>query len=553
MDGHRNALQSIYNQMFKLSLVAIIATGLIASSCNRERDVKSTLADIETNIDEHPDSALKAINAIDTNAIRSRCVKAKYALLKSIALDKNYIDTTDTRIIAPAVEYYRHHGSKRDLMRSEYSLGVIRFNQGDYQNALISFSDADALSRTIPDSLYIGLSLMGKADTYNRTYCNEDELVNVRKALNIFEEAGLKRQCKTARYHLGISLQNAGKIDSASVIFERMLSVFKSSGDTNLVADCLKSFALLSLSKKNPDPNVALEMLTSAVRDYKSTLDASQYGELAYAYALTGDNKSADAIMSQLRYFREADYWQYKVLKTEKKCIDALEFLERSMSNQDSIVTHTLKESSIKALGEHYKQKSEDSRKEATIAKMWLCISVLIAILIMICLVWISLHHHRRLMEERDQLLSIAEERGRMNGKILLSRQMREQLGRFRDLCVEYSRLVEKESQQAFLDEHIRPILDGFLAESGKHSEFEKYIDETTGGVMGHLREDMKNFHENDFVFLSYVVIGLDTSTMAWMMGLSKEGVRSKKFRLVKRILESQSRNSELYSKIFTN
>lgn len=70
---------------------------------------------------------------------------------------------------------------------------------------------------------------------------------------------------------------------------------------------------------------------------------------------------------------------------------------------------------------------------------------------------------------------------------------------------------------------------------------------------MGHLREDMKNFHENDFVFLSYVVIGLDTSTMAWMMGLSKEGVRSKKFRLVKRILESQSRNSELYSKIFTN
>ena len=82
------------------------------------RDVR--LSDIESYIDDRPDSALAAIRAIDTTALRGRAVKAKYSLLHAMALDKNYIDTSDTRIVQPAVDWYSRHGSPEEKLKAYY-------------------------------------------------------------------------------------------------------------------------------------------------------------------------------------------------------------------------------------------------------------------------------------------------------------------------------------------------------------------------------------------------------------------------------------------------
>ena len=78
------------------------------------RDVR--LSDIESYIDSRPDSALAAIRQIDTTALRGRAVKAKYSLLHAMALDKNYIDTADTRIVQPAIDWYSRHGSPEEKL-----------------------------------------------------------------------------------------------------------------------------------------------------------------------------------------------------------------------------------------------------------------------------------------------------------------------------------------------------------------------------------------------------------------------------------------------------
>lgn len=45
--------------------------------------------------------------------IGSKRVLAKYALLRSLALDKKYIDVTKDTLIRPAVLWYEKHGSDR--------------------------------------------------------------------------------------------------------------------------------------------------------------------------------------------------------------------------------------------------------------------------------------------------------------------------------------------------------------------------------------------------------------------------------------------------------
>lgn len=64
-----------------------------------------------------------------------------YALLLSIALDKNYIDVTNDSIIAPAVKNYAKHGSADEKLKTRYYWGCIAMNESQrnlyYANQLI--------------------------------------------------------------------------------------------------------------------------------------------------------------------------------------------------------------------------------------------------------------------------------------------------------------------------------------------------------------------------------------------------------------------------------
>lgn len=62
----------------------------------------------------HPDSSLNILEKIRIERVRGRKNKAKYALLYSQALDKNYIDVESDSIIRVARDYYAHRGSNEE-------------------------------------------------------------------------------------------------------------------------------------------------------------------------------------------------------------------------------------------------------------------------------------------------------------------------------------------------------------------------------------------------------------------------------------------------------
>ena len=129
------------NAMRNTIILAAVAALFLLASCGRA-DITSRLSDIESYIDSRPDSALAAIRQIDTTELRGRAAKAKYALLHAIALDKNYIDTADTRVVQPAVDYYDRHGSPEQRLKAYMYLGTEQYNAGRYNQAIVSFSHA---------------------------------------------------------------------------------------------------------------------------------------------------------------------------------------------------------------------------------------------------------------------------------------------------------------------------------------------------------------------------------------------------------------------------
>ena len=115
--------------------IAFIILALSMVACSQHSKHWEILTQVESYIEESPDSALNVLQGMDKDELSGMEEKAKHALLLSMAMDKNYIDRTDFDILQPAIDYYKDNGSATDKLRTYYYQGRI------YQNA-----DNDALA-----------------------------------------------------------------------------------------------------------------------------------------------------------------------------------------------------------------------------------------------------------------------------------------------------------------------------------------------------------------------------------------------------------------------
>lgn len=149
-----------------LSFLIITATG----SCNWHNEIWNTLNTAESIIESHPDSALAILQNIPMSKIDEKKISARYALLKSIALDKNLLDTTTFNILQPAIDYYSNYGTPQEKFRTYYYQGRIYQNQGNDESAMHSFMNACDLEAYVNDSLLVAHTHVALATLYYKQY-----------------------------------------------------------------------------------------------------------------------------------------------------------------------------------------------------------------------------------------------------------------------------------------------------------------------------------------------------------------------------------------------
>lgn len=124
----------------------------------------------EAIIESYPDSAFALLKTIDTVSLGDAEERARYALLMSMALDKNYIDTTTFTILQPAIDYYLDHGTPNERLRTYYYQGCIHQNRGDNDKAMHSFINGAELINKCTDSLVIARLLVAQGNIYFSLY-----------------------------------------------------------------------------------------------------------------------------------------------------------------------------------------------------------------------------------------------------------------------------------------------------------------------------------------------------------------------------------------------
>lgn len=101
------------------ALICLIIAALSAFSCTVADGIEQQMDNVESIIEKDPVKALETLRSIAPEDLGSGRHRARHALLHSMALDKNYVDLTTDSIIAPAVTYFRRHGSADERMKTQ--------------------------------------------------------------------------------------------------------------------------------------------------------------------------------------------------------------------------------------------------------------------------------------------------------------------------------------------------------------------------------------------------------------------------------------------------
>ena len=149
------------NYWLTLSFIICLA------SCNSHSPHWEAISQVESYIEERPDSALVVLEQIVPSELSSKEEKAKYSLLYSMALDKNFVDKTDFEVLQPAIEYYEENGSATDKLRTFYYQGRIYHNRGNEADAMESYVKAINIGENSADILTKARLYVAQGNIYN--------------------------------------------------------------------------------------------------------------------------------------------------------------------------------------------------------------------------------------------------------------------------------------------------------------------------------------------------------------------------------------------------
>ena len=152
-----------------LILIAVVAAG----SCDRKgAQLDRTFDRADALLQDHPDSALAIMQAVDTTGL-SRPHLARYALLLTEVLKKNRLEPKNDSLIKIALDYYCGQGNSAE-MRSLYLYGTVLYNKVSFKDALPYASLAYEMATEQKDWFHAGMSA--------------SLLTNLYKFLEIFSE-----------------------------------------------------------------------------------------------------------------------------------------------------------------------------------------------------------------------------------------------------------------------------------------------------------------------------------------------------------------------------
>lgn len=457
-------------------LVAIPFTG-----CRNHSPVADKLLQADTCMNEYPDSALTILKSIGQADLQTEEHHARYALLYSQALDKNYIDLTSDSLIQVAVNYYKDKDDVRAKFHAYYYLGRIYTNANELTQATLAYMEAEQLVEELGDDYAAGLLYNQMGDIYQDYYDFPKALESYRLSTEHYHKAN-----KPLHKLYGMLSQSAiyksmnKDTDSYHILYNTLVEA-KETNQTSVIRSCLGDLIMLCLNMNKQEE--AVSFYNELIDHYSiERMTSSFYASLSLLMA-----KEKNVEKSQL-YMNKA--WER--IKTQKDSIHlyyissqvellsssyqkAYSDLEESIKLQNRITREALQQPVLTAqknfLNQELEYKEHKLRMEKYVRLLGFTILLLVSFII---IAFLRTRFQKRLKEQH----SLHEQR--------MEELQREALKREESLR---SYTIELESKSSLSKQDIER-LNRELEESKKHIEEARIFRDQINPEMESLKAD---------------------------------------------------------------
>ena len=172
------------------NLIVVLFSVIMLVSCERQSPTWKQMDIAESLLNTKPDSALAILEGIPAFNVKGKETSARYAMLKSMALDKNCIDTTTFDVLQPAIDYYIEHGSPDEQLRTYYYQGRIYQNKGDDDAAMQSFMRGKEYCQEATDTLIMANLMVAQGSIQYSIYKIDEFINNNLEAANLYKIIG---------------------------------------------------------------------------------------------------------------------------------------------------------------------------------------------------------------------------------------------------------------------------------------------------------------------------------------------------------------------------
>lgn len=277
-----------------IAIIFLSISLLMAVCCDRHGEADSRMDKAESLMVSKPDSALMVLDSITPEMLSGKKSKARYALLKSMALDKNYIDTTTFDVLQPAIDYYLKKGSADEKLRTYYYQGRIYQNRHNPDSAMQSFMRGREYGAQATDTLTLANLMVAQGTILYTTY-KYDDFTNVN-----LDAANLYKEINKTDYEI-LSLANAldgSIVNQNKQLADSILSIIQERINKNpdlnpTIAPYIISYALNFGNKDD-----ILEIL-GYYNSMDSITDLTKI-DIADAYCRIGDSFNAKRLMDAI-------------------------------------------------------------------------------------------------------------------------------------------------------------------------------------------------------------------------------------------------------------
>ena len=471
-----------------MKLRTVIYTLLLATlcmlSCSRHSVHWGTLRQVEACIEAQPDSALAALQRIDAQELAGKEERAKYALLLSMALDKNYVDKTDFEVLQPAIDYYQSHGTATDKLRTYYYQGRIYQNQQKHDElAMQCFVKAVTEGTASDDILTKARVLFTQGRIYSTIYEWDKCIATYLEATEYFKSMG-----RTSSYVNCIAnVINAYTIIGDSVQAEKYIALAQENldGCSAKIKAHFYSIHLTFLVAYGQDKND----IRTAINDYISisSTSATDWLSVANAHVKIGDTSAAmDALTRHGEVINTPQRLKYQALlsqiyKSAGNYKEAMDVYEHYVALTDSLEYARVK-SDIQFVEEKHSLELKNVREKA---KNDITILVAIIVVIIIFSMLIISRYRLRIKTAESELAKQEKER-----YMQLYAQMEQERDSLTEL-LEQNKELNQTAKNALL-ERIGLLNRFFLANITKDAKTSKEVD-----------KEIEDLLENKEVFMA--------------------------------------------------